>query len=793
MLRLIFSHTPVALLTALLFLLPLSSRAAENLVTEVGVRSASELPVHPSYVKAQTEVRVDDPFDRAAVSRDVRRLLATGRFSFVSVEVEPDVSGIKVTYVVEPRLQLAREIIVNGDDKYSKRRIRKWSELNRYDFFDEQLLETAGRKVRQKYRDAHFKGTEITWEVDKSDPSNRLTNVTLTIEEGEKVKAKRAEFTGNTVFKQTQLRDVVGLRPWWNPVRYFSHPKFDSAELASAESGIRSMYLDRGYLDARVDNARVEKDDEGEDSVKFDISEGPVYVVGNVRLSGVRKLPLISIRNGMRLRPGAVASRRAIAADSNSVRDYYGSRGYMDTYVRLSRDVVSDSPPTVDLAFDVSEGELTFIRNVNIRGNMRTRDSVIRREVLVYPGEVYNEVNITRTERRLMNTGYFSSVKNFNLPTSLSDQRDLVYEVEEKSTGQFMMGVGYSSVDNITGFFEVSQSNFDIFNWPHFTGGGQKIKLHAQVSSNRRDYEVSFVEPWFLNRRLRMGLDVYNREQRYDDYDVRRTGFGAGLTRQLTVPRFPILSGQLGLRYGLEQSDVQDDDIDEIYVYYDDPTEEYDFADDEGKRTTSSLELKWTRDRRNHPFRPSSGYRTIAFGRVAGGALGFDTDIYRLGARARWYFPLWLNHVLSVRGRIEVVDAYGGTEDVPIDERLFLGGGRTVRGYEYRDVGPKVIPADETPETATEFRPVGGNSMAMWSIEYTVPLNNTIRLAAFYDEGNVWKDAYDFDLSETASSAGVGIRFDMPGFPIRLDYAWSIEPDDDLTREDLWSVWIGVD
>jgi outer membrane protein assembly factor BamA len=208
----------------------------------------------------------------------------------------------------------------------------------------------------------------------------------------------------------------------------------------------------------------------------------------------------------------------------------------------------------------------------------------------------------------------------------------------------------------------------------------------------------------------------------------------------------------------------------------------------------SSLRMTVTRDTRDNPFIPKSGNFLTAFASLSGGPMGADVDIYELGFRSAHYISLWFNHVISLRMRYETVDAYGDTDVVPIGSRLFAGGGRTIRGFEYRDVGPKVarLNADGTLDERTH-RPVGGQSLAVANLEYTIPVFSMMRLAAFYDTGNVWRDPYTFDESSLASGWGVGIRVDIPGFPIRIDRAWVVRKDDPITDEEIIVFWIGYD
>jgi outer membrane protein insertion porin family len=404
---------------------------------------------------------------------------------------------------------------------------------------------------------------------------------------------------------------------------------------------------------------------------------------------------------------------------------------------------------------------------------------------MVYPGEVYDTVKIRQSERVLQNMGFFGNIRTRPVPTPAGDEKDLVVEVEEKRTGQVMVGAGFSSVDNLMGFVELSQGNFDLQGWPWFTGGGQKLKLGAQVGTENQRYDFSFVEPWFLDRKLSLGFDVWRSDRDYDDYDLQQTGVAVELGKPLPGPH------RVAFRYQLENSAITDESDTNEYIYADPPQDPYSFTREEDT-TKSSLRLTLTRDTRNNPFIPSEGNRVSLYGESAGGPLGFDTDLYEFGLITAHYKSLWWEHVISLRLNAQVVEEYGDTEELTISDRLFLGGGRTLRGFEYRDVGPKVIPVDPT-TAEDDHRPVGGQTLAMARAEYTIPIVKYVRWAAFYDVGNVWRDPYDFDFSVLASSVGTGIRLDIPGFPIRVDYGWAIKKDSELTDTDPWVVWIGYD
>jgi outer membrane protein insertion porin family len=434
----------------------------------------------------------------------------------------------------------------------------------------------------------------------------------------------------------------------------------------------------------------------------------------------------------------------------------------------------------VDVELAVEEGALCRIRNIEIEGNERTRDKVMRRELLVAPAEIFDEVKVRRSEKRLQNLGFFSDVRSYPRETGTPGESDLIFEVAEQKTGQFMAGAGFSSVDQLVGFVEISQGNFDLRGWPTFTGGGQKLRARAQWGSDQENYSLSFVEPWFLDRKLSLSLEGYSTQHDYEGYDVSRRGGSVGIGKALPG------ANRVEIKYSLEKSRIVD--VTDTNAYVDPAGQPFYFTNQEDA-VESSVRVTFTHDSRDNYFIPTRGMRATASGRISGGILGFDTDTYGLEGRVIQHVPLWFRHVLSLEVMAQVVDAYGDTPEVPLSDRLFIGGPMTVRGYEYRDMGPKATrTAVSTNGTTSVYtRPIGGQTLAMASAEYTIPVVTRVRLAAFFDIGNVWEEPYDVDFGNLGSSAGIGIRLDMPFFPMRFDYAWPVKKDSDLTEEEPFS------
>jgi outer membrane protein insertion porin family len=760
---------------------------SDRVVSEIVVRDTGVGYTDRSYVMARIQSREGEEIVPALVGADVRALLQTGQFTAVDANVEQTDEGIRLIFAVYRKYRLVSAVRVIGNERFSDRKILKWLALESGEMVDDQIMGVKSLEVIKKYREKGYGDVSVSWDFVVKNPDRGTAKAILVIDEGPERKLEGVTVSGNVLVSTADLRPALKRSAPWNPLGWFSSKQLDRFDLAEIRAGVQSIYLDRGFLDVKV--TVTPGGEEAENYAEVSIAEGEQYHVASVSLEGNERYETDLLMGMVDVSPGAVASYGRIYASSGRIQKYYGSRGYMSTRVQPLIEPNRDAQ-TVGLRFRIREGELVRIRDIEIRGNTRTRDKVIRREVLVYPGQVYDERRVDRSRNRLMNLGFFDNVTVRPQGTSQPSQRDLIFDVSEKRTGQFMVGAGFSSIDNLMGFLEISQGNFDLFGWPYFTGGGQKLRLRAEASSQRTDYLLSFTEPWFMDRKLSLNTEIYRRERDYDEYTERRTGFSVGVAKALPW------ANRIGIRYRLE--DLRLTDLGDTNTYY--HLESYDFESDTGEPYSfvreddyirSSLRVSLTHDTRNRAFAPSRGTKFEVFGEAMGGPMGFDLDLYDVGVRSRTYVPLWLNHVLSVRLKYETVESYGDTDEVPIAERLYLGGGRTMRGFEYRSVGPKVIRKLDSGEYYA--RPIGGQSLALASVEYTIPIVRSIRLAGFYDVGNVWSDPMDFKLDRLARSAGVGVRLDMPGFPIRIDRAWVLESDDDYTEEDAWAIWIGGD
>ncbi len=724
-------------------------------VREVRIENRGAVPADTSAVRVLVSVRAGDPFEAAQVARDVQRLRESERYALVDAEVVPVGEDVILVYGVTAKPRLAR-LRVYGAERFSLSRLRELLDLDIGAMVDEGDLAAAAGRVRNAYLRTGYPDVAVEVEMELDEDAG-TADVQVYVTEGPRGRVRRIAFEGNRAIPDAELRRGLLQRRyrWYVPWHWFGRTgRLDETLLAEDRFTVRTRYLDEGYLDARVGEPRPEPDARGRIRVVLPVEEGERYTLGQVAVEGVAAYPREEVRAVVGLEPGGIASRREIERAAEAIMAFYGDRGHLGTGVQPM--LVPSEPGVVDAIFRVEERPRARIRDVRVAGNVVTRDRVIRRELLIRPGDDYHRGRIRASESRLLNLGFFSAAQALIEPSPEPGAYDLVFEVEEAQVGQASVGLGFSSIDQITGFLEVSHGNFDLTAWPP-VGGGQKVRFRLAAGTRRTDAELSFTEPYFLGRRLSLGVDLHHRELQFLSryYDQRETGGRVALTR----PIGPF--SRATIAYGLDRYNIFNlaDDAGAI------------LREEEGVRFKSATTLTVSRDTRDRTLIPTRGHRLSLSTSVAGSVLGGDTDIYRIDARAVQYVPLWFGHVLSFRAESGVVDTHSGAARVPLFDRYFLGGAYTLRAFDFRDVGPR----DE------DERSIGGRTMAFGAVEYTVPVIDGVRLAAFLDAGMVWEDAYRIDRGLN-SGYGLGVRFDIPMLPLRFDYAWPWQADPENDR-----------
>ena len=740
-------------------------------LSDIRIENVNKVVLDESFVQAYTSLRAGQSIAseaelNAAVAHDVDNLRRSERFSYVRAVVEQAGDKFTLVYKVSSRLRL-RQIDITGAEGIGNRKINKELGLELGDYVDEALVGEKARKLEAYCQKNKYPDAKVAWEL-KPDEKTGAADLLLKVSEGEKLRVKRIRFEGEHLtsdsfwrrlvpnmfpskkvasrYEPRELRKLMQQKKTWWITPWFGayKPEMKETDLAA----IRKFYQDRGFLNVKVDGPELKPLGDGKLELVYHIEEGVKYQIGSIGFDGNTLYETGELEKQVKLQSGAVASRAAIDEAASSVNRYYGNRGYIRNDVQP---VISTDPETktASIRFSVREGEKAHINEVDIRGNEKTRDEVMRRELAIYPGELFHQQKVETSESRLKNLGYFETVSSSYAPAEGTNTYDLAFKVKEKAMGSFLIGAGFSSVDSLVGFAELSHGNFDINRWPP-VGDGQKMKVRVQAGTQRTDLEVSFVEPWFMDRKLALGQDFYYRTASYysDDFDLQTLGGKTSLTKPILDP---FTRGTLS--YSLEQFTI--DNIDA-------PTNAVIF-EDEGDTLKSTVGASISRDTRDQFFIPTKGNLSSAGVELSGGPLAGDESIYALEAKSSQFWPVLDDHVFNLKGEARTVESYGSSDHVPIFDRLFLGGPRTIRGFAYRDVSPR----DEN----NGDEPVGGLSSWYGTAEYTVPLWSKIRGAVFYDIGAVSESSFDFFSADINSSYGIGVRIDLPMFPLRLDYA----------------------
>ncbi|HEY5752642.1 MAG TPA: outer membrane protein assembly factor BamA [Chthoniobacterales bacterium] len=747
----IFAPLRSALVLALmLFSVTLSAwsqQSSQLIVRSIDVQYAGPATVSRERILANIRTQVGQPYSEQVVEADIRSLYNTGQITNVRMFGEPSEGGIKVYIVIQAKAVVS-EVFVEGGRIVKTRRIRKEITAKPGSILNEDTLEADRQKILELYQKRGYADVGVQYNTELDERTGR-TKVTYVISEGGKTVIRHIVFSGNTVFKRKRLIKEMKTRPK-NLLSFInSSGKMNTIQLDEDLQKIRLLYQNAGYTDVKIGQPQIQRVSADRVDLHIAIDEGPKYTVNSVRFTGNTIATDEQIRKILLVKEGAPAGTEPLRKDLKSIEDSYGRLGYADARIDLV--TTPAGPGLVNLQYNIEEGSQSYLERVNITGNTRTKDKVIRRELILGPGDVYDTVRVEVSKARIEGLDYFEKVETYASDTMVPGRKDLNINVEEKRTGSLNFGAGFSSIDSVLGFVEVTQSNFDIMNPWSFTGGGQRFRMRLQLGAERKDFIISLTEPYFLDKRLSLGGDIFYREADYQSNVYSQRNYGFDLKLRKPLGNFT----QATLEYRLENVSIYD--VDENVSQA--------IRDEEGDKLKSQISLTVSNDTRDSVKLTHRGHQIVGTIHYAGGILGGDVETYGFGIEGKQYFLLPWDTILLLNGEVAVIDSWGNG-DVPIFDRLYLGGANTLRGFDYRDVGPK----DENGE------PIGGRTMARFTAEYTFPIVERVRGALFYDVGFVSEDAWDWG-GDVNSDVGLGIRLDLPIGPIRIDYGIPIQAD----------------
>lgn len=738
--------------------------------------------VNEEVVRLNMQSRPGDQYDEARIDSDIRALYRTGLFEYIEVKRDFRSDGeVDLLVQVRPKYRVSAVEFV-GNERVSDRRLRREATIEPSMAFeeprtrflglgrrrsdqtvvalDERVVRMDADAIHEFYQSRGFSEATVTHEIER-DPETGFGRVTFHIHEGPRVRIVRVDFEGNETLSTRRLRRVMETKSWNIFAFLTGRGRLKDDVLEDDLERLRDFYREEGFLDIEIspDDITFDYLSDRHLVLRLKVREGRRYQVGKIEIAGNELYTAEELREELELRPGDWYGPSKMDDDVERLQDYYGKDGRLETEVQASRHPQVESTD-IDIHYEIEESGQFFLESIDIEGNTKTKSVVIVRELGLGPGDVFNTVRMKTSQQRLRNTRFFEEVTLQPEQTEIPDRRDLKVTVREARTGNITFGAGFSSLERVIVFAELSQSNFDLFS-PRsgFQGAGQKFRIRLQLGTRSNEILIDFEEPWLFQRQLALGFQIFRTETRYlaSTYNELRTGFEVYLRKRL----IELIDGRLS--YRLEEVDI-------FNVRENAPA-----VIQEEERTVSKVGFSLVRDTRDSLLLTTRGNRLEFLSELAGGPLGADTDYYRLEFRGSQFVPLPSpiledrDHVLSFLGRLGSVAPYGDSEEVPFFDRYFLGGPYSLRGFRFRDVGPRDPDHNEV---------VGGNSYGLFSAEYSFTIVDPLRFAFFYDAGFVNDDEFRFSTRDYNDNWGFGLRLTIMGAPLRLDYGIPITADE---------------
>ena len=719
-------------------------------------------------ILGQMRLREGSLYSPAAVDEDLKRIYDLGEFDNVVIRPQREADGLVLVVEVTERPALER-LEFDGNRKFDDKDLAETVGVKAGNLLDRHKVFAGARAIERKYRDKGYYFVSVTLD-EQLLAKSRLAR--YTIAEGPRVRVRKIRFVGNHSIGARELAKRMETRTWF-PLLVAG--TYDDEQLDRDVVSVRNYYVEQGFLDVRVGRELEFTPDKTKLSIRVIVEEGPRYQARSVALEGVDRFSRPLLQKQMRLAPGEPYAADAVRADVELIRETYGEVGYIDAFIRPVIDF-TDEPGQVDVTFKVEEGKPVQIGEIRVEGNRLTQDKVIRRELRFYPEEPVNTKLIDRARRRLEGTGLYrpGSVQITTIPTADPGVTDILVRVEEAETANLILGAGISSNSGVLGNISLVQRNFDITDWPQsneefwrgeaFRGAGQTAQVVLEPGTKLQRYRVDFRDPHVFDTDFSFSTSLFYFDRVRDSYDERRVGGHFGFGRELRED----LRAFVNLR------------LENINIRNADAGVPQDVLDVEGSSTLTSVEVGLVKDTTDSFLFPTEGYRLTGSVEQAG-ALGGSYTFTKFMVDGRRYWTVTRDvldrkSVLALRGRMGFI---GG--DAPIFERFFAGGHGSIRGFEFRGVGPK---------TGGTF--VGGDFLALASTEYSFPIfEKTLTGVLFLDMGTVEER---ITLSTWRAAVGFGVRFTVPFFgpvPFALDFGFPIAKDGD-DDEEFFSFSIGT-
>lgn len=689
-------------------------------------------------IRATIQSRPGEPINPDKISHDVKALFALGQFMDVRIE---EVGGT-LRIIVRERPTI-RDIKFEGNHKFKANTLKEDLKIKPFQPLDGKELAATMQKIRERYAKKGYYTVNIDYKLEPVSGADEM-DLVIVIQENEKATVRRVSFIGNRVFSDGQLRKLIRTKEKGLLSFMSGSGKFQDQQLEQDVMIMTFNYLNKGYLKVKVDRPRVDiSKDMRSIYVTYRVEEGHQYRIANVRVEGDILTTPDQIVDMVTIKPKQIYNQQKVEDDVRAITNLYGDEGYAFVNVQPIPDAHEDD--TADINFHIDKGPRVRIEKITITGNSVTRDKVIRREMRVKEGDIYNQRLVDLSRQKIMQLGYFSEV-NFATPRGGKDDAlNINIVVKEKPTGSFNFGAGFSTGENFILQGSISKDNF--------FGYGVSGNLMAEYSSLRQQFSVSINDPYFLDTDWIIGANGYKSAYRFVDF--RRDSLGAGLN----IGRRLFTNASINLGYQYEDIKVTDFTfaVPNIFVQ-------------NASGTTSEVTLTASYDTRDNRVFPTKGWYATATTEASGSKLGGTNNFWRSNANLRWYQPIYKGITYKTYLRGGYIKSLGN-DIIPLFERYFLGGPNSLRGFYPRTVGPTILIPSGPAGAVGNFN-YGGNKMVQANIELELPVYQPagFKVVAFFDAGNAYAEEQKLSINNIRMDYGFGFRWISPMGPLRFEW-----------------------
>jgi outer membrane protein insertion porin family len=761
--RLLRRVAPLAALLALALCLPLAPARAQ----EVGEGAPAAGPTRPRVervqfrgnrkveddaMRANLVTKVGQELDQDRLREDVRALWKMGFFEDIRVELQQtDTGGVILTYVVEEKPSI-RKILVQGSKDLGIDKINEVIDLKRDAILDVSKVKKNVEKVRELYVSKGYYLATVDYQVRPVNESE--VDVWLIVDEQSKVEIRRISFIGNAQVSDSELRSVMGTQEGGFFSFLTDSGTYQEDAFERDLALITAYYYDQGFINVKVAAPQITlSQDRRYMYIAVPIDEGPIFDIGKIDFKGDLIGPKSDYWERLNTKQNTRFNRSRLGQDIVRLNDYYKDRGY--AYVNVTPLTAVDlEKRRVDITFEIEKGQKVYFERINIRGNSKTRDKVIRREMKIAEGELYSQTNLDISRRRINALGFFEKVDVSTKRGSSDEFIEVNIEVSERPTGTFQIGAGFSSVENFIAQAQISQNNL--------FGRGQTLSLQAQLSGLRQLFALRFVEPYFLDSDWTFAFDIYNQTRVQTNFA--RNSVGGDLTWGYPLS----YESRLFVTYKLENVGVTTGRTNLVLSGGElSPIAESSVYNLFRGGLTSSVRASWSYDSRDNRLFPTKGWFHNAFVEIADTYTGSENVFTRFGGFSRFYRPIYGPFVLKLNAEVGIVTSRDPA-GVPITERYFVGGINDIRGFRPRTLGPRIQIQSPGEQGQLSPLPLGGNMQLIWNSEIEFPLFSRVGISGvvFFDAGNAY-NLEDKWCANSSGGAGVSAKidpcFDLPG------------------------------